>query len=177
MRRMSHHRPRAATARRDFRQTLLLAGAATLLALAMMVTAQAQTSQAPPTLSPAQEPGSGAPPIVGRLRTVEQALHQTQSEVSGGQQPNFPQARTTVEAGLRTIGELPQQAQDQPAWRDARQKLEKVQQSLQGGRPDQQQVANALDDAAKAVGALAIRMGSGTEAGGSQPRSGSGAGR
>jgi hypothetical protein len=177
MQRMPHHRPRAAAVQRDFRQVLMLAGAATILALGMMASAGAQTSQTPPNLAPSQQPGSEAAPVVGRLRTVEQALHQTQSEVSGGQQPNFPQARSTVEAGLRTIREVPQQVQGQQAWQDARQKLEKVQQSLQGNRPDQQQVANALDDAAKAVGALAIRMGSGAEAGGNPARSGSGTGR
>ncbi|MBL6077977.1 hypothetical protein JMJ56_08170 [Belnapia sp. T18] len=181
MQRMLHHTPRAAAAQRDLRRVLLLTGAATILALGMMATAQAQTqaqtSQTPPTLAPAQQPGSAEPEVVGRLRTVEQALHQTQSEVSGGQQPNFPQARSTVEAGLRTIREVPQQVQGQQDWRDARQKLEQVQQSLQGERPDQQQVASALGDAAKAVGALATRMGSGAEAGGGPARSGSGAGR
>lgn len=182
MQRMPHHRPKAATAQRDLRQSLLLAGAATILALGMMAAAQAQpqptqATQAPPTLSPSQEPGSAAPPVVGRLRTVEQALHQSQSEVSGARQPNFPAARSTVEAGLRTIREVPQQVQGQQDWRTAQQKLEQVQTSLQGERPDQQRVANALDDAAKAVGALAIHMGSGAEAGGGQPRSGSGAGR
>lgn len=179
MHRMPHRRPRAAVAQRDLRQSLLLAAAATVLALGMMAAAQAQTqaTQAPPTLAPSQEPGSAAPPVIGRLRTVEQALHQSQSEVSGARQPNFPAARSTVEAGLRTIREVPQQAQGQQDWRMAQQKLEQVQKTLQGDRPDQQQVANALDDAAKAVGALAIRMGSGADAGGSQPRSGSGAGR
>jgi len=178
---MPHHKPKAAAAQRDLRQSLLLAGAATILALGMMAAAQAQTqmqgTQAPPSLTPSQEPGSAAPPVVGRLRTVEQALHQSQSEVSGAQRPNFPAARSTVEAGLRTIREVPQQAQGQEDWRKAQQKLEQVQASLQGEHPDQQRVANALDDAAKAIGALAIHMGSGAEAGGSQPRSGSGTGR
>ncbi|WP_043360485.1 hypothetical protein [Belnapia sp. F-4-1] len=161
---MPHHRSKVATAQEDLRRVLLLAGAAAMLALGMMAAAQAQTSQTPPTLAPAQQPGSAEPEVVGRLRTVEQALQQTRSEVSGGQQPNFPQARSTVEAGLRTIRELPQQVQGQQDWREARQKLEQVQQSLQGERPDQQQVANALGDAATAIGALATRMGSGSGA-------------
>jgi hypothetical protein len=67
--------------------------------------------------------------------------------------------------------------QGQQAWRDAQQKLEQLQRSLQGERPDQQQVASGLGDAATAIGALATRMGAGAEADGNQTRSGSGAGR
>ena len=139
MHRMPHRRPRVAVAQRDLRQSLLLAAAATVLALGMMAAAQAQTqaTQAPPTLAPSQEPGSAAPPVIGRLRTVEQALHQSKSEVSGARQPNFPAARSTVEAGLRTIREVPQQAQGQQDWRMAQQKLEQVQKTLQGDHLDQ----------------------------------------
>jgi predicted lipid-binding transport protein (Tim44 family) len=173
---MLHYRSKVAAAQEDLQRVLMLAGAAAMLALGMMAAAQAQTSQTPPNLAPAQQPGSAEPEVVGRLRTVEQALNQTRSEVSGSQQPNFPQASSTVEAGLRTIRELPQQAQGQQDWREARQKLEQVQQFLRGERPDQQQVASALGDAAKAVGTLATSMSAGGEASG-QARSGSGAAR
>ncbi len=176
MHRMPHHGPKPAA-------VLRLAGAA-ILGLGLMATAQAQsqggqgqTTQTPPSLAPSQQPGSTENPVVGRLRTVEQALHQSQGELSGGAQPNFLQARSTVDAGLKTVREVPQQVQGQQAWRDAQQKLEQVQQALQGERPDQQQVATRLGDAATAVGALATRMGSGAEAGGEQGRSGSGTGR
>ncbi len=172
MRRMPHHRSRVAAAQRDLRLVALLAGAV-VLALGMMAAAhaqpqggQGQTTGTPPSLAPSQQPGSVQPPVVGRLRTVEQALHQTHSEVSGSAQPNFPQARSTVEAGLQVVGEVPQQVQGQQAWRDAQQKLSQLQQALQGERPDQQQVANGLGDAAAAVGALATRMSTGAEAGG-----------
>jgi sporulation protein YlmC with PRC-barrel domain len=144
---------------------MLLAGAAALAlgfahaALAQQQGGQGQTSQAQPGMAPSQQPGSQQPAVVGQLRTAEQALRQSQGQVSGDRQPNFAQARTAVDAGLNVIGRVPPQVQGQDVWRNARRELDEAQQALQGQQPNQQQAATQLREAADALGTLAGHVG------------------
>jgi hypothetical protein len=127
---------------------------------------QGQGAQAQPSQAPSQQPGSQLPVVVGQLRTAEQALRQAQGQIAGGQAPNVPQARTAVDAGFNVIGRVPEQVQQQDAWRTARRELDEARQALQGDQPDQQRLATQLREAADAVGALAVRMGGSADAGG-----------
>jgi sporulation protein YlmC with PRC-barrel domain len=168
---------------------MLLAGAAALslgvanAALAQQQGGQGQTSQAQPGMVPSQQPGSPEPAVVGQLRTAQQALRQSQGQLSGDQQPNFAQARIAVDAGLDVIGRVPPQVQGQDAWRNARRELNEAQQALEGPRPNQQQVATQLREAADALGTLARQVGGSdqrtgattqapppTQSGGAQPQ-------
>jgi sporulation protein YlmC with PRC-barrel domain len=148
----------------------LLAGAAAL-AIGLSGTALAQQAgpgqavQVQPSQAPSQQPGSSQPAVVGQLRTAEQALLQSQRELSGSGQPNYAQARTAVEAGLNVMGRVPQQMQGQDVYRSAQRELNEAQQALQGQQPNQQQVSAQMREAAEAIAALAVRMGNTADAG------------
>lgn len=115
---------------------------------------QVQGGQAQTSASPSQQPAVG-----GQIRTAEQALRQAMGQVSGGQSPDWAQARTAVESGLTVIGRAPQQIQGQDVWRTAQRQLNEAQQALQGGQPNQQQATSQMREAADALGTLAGRVG------------------
>ncbi|MGG5823571.1 PRC-barrel domain-containing protein [Falsiroseomonas sp. HW251] len=119
---------------------------------------QGQTPQAQSSASPNQQPA-----IVGQIRTAEQALRQAMGQVSGGQQPNWAQARTAVESGLTVLGRAPQQIQGEGVWRTAQRELNEAQQALQVSQPNQQQATNQMREAADALGTLAGRIGGSTD--------------
>lgn len=160
------HTSQTTTRRTDSLRTLLMTGAAAA-ALAMCLPAAAQPQgggQAQPGQAPAQQAGSQQPAVVGQLRTVQQSLRQAEGQISGGQQPNFGQARTAVTAGLEALGRVPQQMQGQEPYRAAQRELNEAQQALQGQQPNAQQVASQLREAAEAMGTLVERASGTAEA-------------
>jgi len=122
---------------------------------------QGQTSQAQPSLAPSQRPGSEHAAIVGQLRTSEQALRLAHRQISGGQQPNIPLARTAVDAGSNVLARVPQEMQGEDAFRTALRELNEARNALQGDQTNQQRAATQLGEAADALGALAGRLGGG----------------
>lgn len=167
----------------DWRNGLLAGAAAIALVFAVPATAQqqggqqqgrttgsqpvqGQTSQTQPGQAPSQQPGSGQAAIVGQIRTAEQALRQAQGQLSGGQQPNIPQARTAVDAGANVLARVPQEIQGQDAFRTALREVNEARNALQGDQTNQQRAATQLGEAADALGALAGRMAGSADAGG-----------
>jgi len=134
--------------------------AALLFGVPPLSQAQAQTAptQVQPGQAPSQQAGSEHAVIVGQLRTSEQALRQAQVQLSGGQQPNIPLARTAVDASSNVLARVPQEMQGQDAFRTALRELQEARHALQGDQTNQQLAATQLREAADAVGALAGRM-------------------
>ena len=162
------HKSQTITRRTDTLRSMLMTGAAALaLAVSLPAAAQQQGAGAQaqgqqpgqqPGQAQSQQAGSQQPAVVGQLRTVQQSLRQAESQISGGQQPNFGQARTAVNAGLEALGRVPQQMQGQEPYRAAQRELNEVQQALQGQQPNAQQVANQLREAAASMDDLVGRM-------------------
>lgn len=120
---------------------------------------QGRTSQAQPGQAPSQQPGSGQLAVVGQIRTVEQALRDTQRLLSGGQPANVPKARTAIDAGINVLARVPQEMQGEDAFRTALQEVNEARNALQGEQTNQAHAATQLREAADALGALAERIG------------------
>lgn len=154
----------------DWRTGLLAGTAAIAFGLAAPAWGQQQQGGQPAgqpgraAQAPSQQPGSDALPVVGQIRTAEQALRVAQRQLAGDQQPNMGQARTAVDAGMNVLGRVPPAMQGQDDYRTALQQLNEARHALQGAQTDHRHAATQLSEAAEALGSLAGRIGSSADA-------------